>query len=153
MDWYLLSVVLHLLAAFFWLGHMFFWSLVVGPITKRFDPPDAGRWLRQTSMRYGGLGWPALIILIGTGAIMLMYRGVTMEQFISGQFFLTPSGRGLGMKFVLVAWMILYQLVVGHKPAPRLIYVNMAAALVIVGISMLLLRAPHVFGPHGIGLP
>lgn len=152
MSWYLLSVVLHLLAAFFWLGHMFFWSLVVGPITKHLDTPDAGRWLRQTSMRYGGLGWPALVILIGTGVVMLAYRGVTMGQLISGQLFLTPFGRGLGMKFVLVTWMVLYQLAVGHKPAPRLIYVNMTAALVIVGLSLLLVRAPHVFDPRWMGL-
>jgi uncharacterized membrane protein len=35
MDWYRVCVVLHLLAAFLWLGHMFVWSLFAKPALKR----------------------------------------------------------------------------------------------------------------------
>ena len=145
MSWYLLSMVLHFLAVVLWLGHMFFWSLVVGPVTKRIDPPETGRVVRQLSLRFGGLGWPALFILVITGMIMLSYRGVTARQMASGEVFSGPSGRILTIKLILVACMILYQFFVGHRRAPRLIYVNMAVALMIVGLSILLVRAPGVF--------
>ena len=145
MDWYLLSVVLHILAVLFWFGHMFFWSIVVGPITKKIEPPESGQLLRQASLRYGGLGWPALAVLVMTGIVMLAYRGATIQQMVSGEFFLTPFGRILQIKLLLVACMMLYQFFIGHRPAPRLIYLNMLAGLVIVGLSVLLTRAPTYF--------
>jgi len=146
MDWYLPSVVLHILAVLFWFGHMFFWSIVVGPITKKIAPPESGQLLRQASLRYGGLGWPALAVLLITGIVMLAYRGATIQQMMSGEFFLTPFGRILRTKFLLVACMMLYQFLIGHRSAPRLIYLNMLAGLVIVGLSILLTRAPTYFG-------
>lgn len=145
MDWYRLNIVLHILAAVLWLGHMFFWSVVVGPVTKRIEPPETGLLLRQLSLRHGGLGWPALCLLVITGAAMLYHRGVTFRQVLSGQLFLDSFGRGLGIKFFLVGCMVLYQLFVGHRPAPRLIYLNMTVALVILWLSVLLVRAPGFF--------
>ena len=125
-----------------WFGHMFFWSLVIGPIAKRFDPPETGEEFRQLSVRRGGLGWPALVVLVITGSVLLSYRGATVSQMISGAFFLTPSGHILGLKFLLVACMIVYQWCVGHRRAPRLIYINMFVALLVVGLSTLLVRVP-----------
>jgi uncharacterized membrane protein len=145
MSWYRLNVIVHLLAMSIWFGHMFFWSFVVGPVTNRFQPSESGRLLRQLSLRLGGLGWPALFILVVTGAIMLASRGVTLHQIVSGEFFTNPFGRGLGIKFLLIAWMMFYQAVIGHRPAPRLIYVNMAAALAILVVSIFLVRAPGIF--------
>jgi uncharacterized membrane protein len=145
MNWYRLSIVLHVLAAVLWFGHMFFWSIVIGPIFKRFTPPETGHMLRQCSESYGGLGWPCLFVLLTTGTALLSYRGVTLAQVMSGEFFLSPSGRILRVKFFLVACMILYQAVIGHRRAPRLIYVNMFVALVILGLSALLTRAPGIF--------
>jgi hypothetical protein len=145
MNWYTLCVMLHLLAVFFWLGHMFFWSLVVGPLTKRFDPPETGQIIRQLSLRWGGLGWPALSVLVLTGVIMLSYRGVTLQSLLSGELFASPFGRGLGIKVLLVTWMILYQVFVGHRSAPLIVLVNMMAALMIVALSIVLVRAPSMF--------
>ena len=142
MNWYHLCIVLHILAALLWFGHMFFWSVVVGPVTKRFEPPETGQLLRQLSLRLGGLGWPALCVLVLTGTVLLAYRGVSWQQLVSGGFFLSPSGSILQYKFALIAGMVLYQFFVGHKPAPRLIYANMLLALGIVGLSVILVRAP-----------
>jgi len=36
--------------------------------------------------------------------------------------------------------MVGYQLVFGHRPAPRAIYLNMLAALLVLGASVLLVR-------------
>jgi hypothetical protein len=124
---------------------MFFWSIIVGPIFKRFTPPETGQLIRQCSESYGGLGWPCLFVLLTTGTVMLSYRGATLPQVVSGEFFLTPAGRILRVKFFLVACMILYQAVVGHQRAPRLIYVNMCVALMILALSALLTRAPGIF--------
>jgi hypothetical protein len=145
MNWYKACLIVHLLAVFFWLGHMFFWSLVVGPITKRFDPPELGHAIRQMSLRGGGLGWPALFVLAFTGGLMLSYRGVTLKTFLSGELFISPFGRGLGIKLLLVALMALYQLFVGHRSAPHLVFVNMMVALMIVALSIILVRAPNIF--------
>jgi hypothetical protein len=145
MNWYKLCVMVHLLAVFFWLGHMFFWSLVVGPITKRFEPPELGRAIRQMSLRGGGLGWPALFVLAFTGVLMLSYRGVILQTFLSGELFVGPFGRVLGIKLLLVVLMCLYQLFVGHRSAPHLVFVNMMVALMIVALSILLVRAPNIF--------
>jgi hypothetical protein len=144
MNWYAVSVIVHLLAVFFWLGHMFFWSLVVGPITKRFDPPETGQVIREMSLRWGGLGWPALFILAFTGVIMLSYRGVTLQSFLAGELFVSPFGRVLGIKLLLVALMTFYQVFVGHRSAPCLVFVNMLIALAIVALSIVLVRAPTI---------
>ena len=146
MAWYRFCVVLHVLAVVLWFGHMFFWSLVVGPVMKRFEPSHTGQLLRQQSLKFGGLGWPSLAVLVCSGAVMLTYRGATWSQLVSGAFFRTPPGALFGLKFILVAGMILYQLCIGHRPAPRLIYVNMLVALAIVGLSLILVRAPTALG-------
>jgi hypothetical protein len=145
MDWYTVCVTVHLLAVFLWLGHMFFWSLVVGPITKRFDPPETGVVIRKMSLRCGGLGWPALFLLACTGVIMLSYRGVTLQSFRSWELFASSLGQVLWIKLLFVALMILYQAFVGHRPAPRLVFVNIIVALMIVALSIALVRAPNIF--------
>src|SRR5262245_52422688 len=124
MNWYTLCVIVHLVAVFFWLGHMFFWSLVIGPIAKRFEPPETGQIIRQMSLRWGGLGWPALFTLTITGVMMLSYRGVALQSFLSGELYTTPFGRVLAIKLLLVTLMTVYQVFVGHRSAPRLVFAN-----------------------------
>jgi len=76
---------------------------------------------------------------------MAAYRGMTVQHFASGEFLSNPFGRVLAMKLVLVAGMIVYQWRVGHRPAPRLIVANIIAALLILALSVLMVRAPGVF--------
>jgi len=119
-------LVLHVLAAFLWLGHMFFWSLVVGPVLKRWEPAAQGGRVRVASTRHGGLGWPALVVLGLTG-VLLLFRS-------------TASGGApawvLSAKLALVGGMVAYQVLVGHRPAPRLIYLDMLAALLVLLLSV-----------------
>jgi hypothetical protein len=42
------------------------------------------------------------------------------------------------MKLVLVAGMVGYQIAYGHRPAPRAIYLNMLAACLVLGASVVL---------------
>jgi putative copper export protein len=140
MSLYQICVALHLIAMSLWLGHMLVWSLVAGPSLKKIVPIEVATTLRRLSMTMGGLGWPALVVLWITGYVQLQYRGITWELLISGQAFTVPGGWVLAAKLALVVWMVGFQAVFAHKPAPRAIYLNMAAALAIIGLSVLLVR-------------
>jgi uncharacterized membrane protein len=142
MNWYLLLVIMHLLAVSFWLGHMVFWTFVVGPITRQFSPPATGQSIKQMSLRWGGLGWPALFVLALTGVMLLSARGVTLQSLFSRELYASPFGRILGIKLLLVTMMALYQVLVGHRSAPGLVMLNIIIAFLIIALSIILIRAP-----------
>ena len=137
---YLACVALHLLAALLWLGHMFVWSLITGPAMKRIEPVATAELLRDTSVSHGGLGWPALGVLIPTGIYMLYYRGIGLDMLLSGSAFEGPEGAALAVKLVLVAGMVFYQAFIGHRKASIAIYFDMLAALLIIGASVVIVR-------------
>jgi hypothetical protein len=142
MSWYLVLVVLHVLAAVVWFGHMFFWSLIAGFVTKSIEPRETGQLVRELGLAWGGFGWPALFVLGVTGVLLIVVSDVTLEHVLSGEFLQDPVGRAMTLKLSLVGGMVLYQWFVGHKPAPRLIYLNMAAALMVIALSVLRVRSP-----------
>lgn len=135
MTIYRISVMLHVAAAMLWLGHMFFWSLFGGPTLKKLDPPPTAARLRELSFWRGGLGWPALAVLAVTGLYQLHWRGLALGELLE-----TASGRLMAGKLVLVAGMVGYQIVFAHHAAPRAIHFNMAAALLVLAASVLLVR-------------
>jgi putative copper export protein len=137
LDWVCIS--LHLLAASLWLGHMFVWSLVVGPAQKRVEPEETAEFLRERSLYMGGLGWPALAILVATGLYLLSARGISPGDLMSGVAF-SAAGDSLAIKLGAVVFMIVYQTVWGHRPAPIAIYFNILAALIVLGASAVLVR-------------
>ena len=136
---YWICISLHLLAASLWLGHMFVWSLVVGPAQKRIDPPATAEILRERSLYLGGLGWPALAVLIATGLYLLGQRGISPGDLLSGAAF-SAGGESLAIKLGAVLFMILYQIVWAHRPAAIAIYFNILAALIVLGASVVLVR-------------
>lgn len=140
MNLYLVCVALHLLALSVWLGHMFVWSLVIGPATKRLEDQATAGQLREAGLSRGGLGWPALAILVPTGLYMLHYRGLGIGTLVSGAAFRGSLGTVLAVKLAFVAAMIVYQAVIGHRKAPIAIYVNMLAAIIVVAASVVLVR-------------
>ena len=140
MTLYWLAIVLHLLAATLWLGHMFVWSLIVGPAMKRLEPAETAALLRERSLYGGGLGWYALAVLAATGVYMLYHRGVGVDELLSGAAFAGPQGNALAVKVAMVLAMTGHQAAFGHGPAPIAIYFNMAAATVILGASTVLVR-------------
>lgn len=129
---------LHIAAACLWLGHMFFWSLVSGPALKKVDPPETATRLRELSMRMGGLGWPALAVLVLTGLYMLDARGIGVTDIFSPELRTIGFGRTLLLKLALVLFMVVYQAVLGHRRAPRAIYANMLVALLVLAASVVL---------------
>lgn len=119
-------LALHLLAMLLWLGHMFFWSFVVGPLCKRWPERAEGDALRAASHRFGALGGPALLVLFATGSALLVARGGVPGVF--------------PWKLALVGGMVVYQVLVGHRRAPLLVQLNMLAALVVLWLSALLVH-------------
>ncbi|MFH1679287.1 MAG: hypothetical protein ABIH26_01435 [Candidatus Eisenbacteria bacterium] len=142
MSWYPVLVSLHVVAALVWFGHMFFWSLVAGLALKEVDPPENGRKIRDFGLRWGGFGWPSLFVLGITGVLMVILNNITLHHVISGGFIHEPIGRVMAVKIFLVGCMAAYQWFVGHRPAPRLIYLNMLAAVAVISLSILRVRPP-----------
>lgn len=140
MTLYLICLILHLLALVLWLGHMFVWSLLVGPALKRVEPAETAELLRDSSLFRGGLGWPALAVLIPTGLYLLSVRGVQLADLLSGAAFQGTLGTVLGVKLAAVAAMVGYQAYFGHRRAPIAIYFDMLAAVVVIAASVVLVR-------------
>ena len=141
MTLYYVSIAVHILAASLWLGHMFVWSLLAGPAMKTIEPAATSDLLRERSLYMGGLGWPALVLLIVTGGYLLHWRGFQAVDFLSGAAFRGSAGRLLLVKLVLVLAMIGYQAIFAHRRAPIAIYMNIVVALVILGVSVVIVRA------------
>jgi uncharacterized membrane protein len=141
MTLYGICITLHVLAVMLWLGHMFVWSLFAGPALKRIEPPETAEMLRERSVFLGALGWPALALLVPTGLYMLWASyGIGVVDLLTGAFLDYPFGNALLVKLLLVLWMIAYQAIWGHRRAPVAVYVNMAAALVILAMSVVIVR-------------
>lgn len=140
MSLYSISIGLHLAAMALWLGHMFVWSLVIGPALKAVQPAEHAELLRERSMWRGGLGWPALAVLAVTGLYQLSQRGVAPGDLLSGMAFEGAQGQVLAIKLAFVGLMVGYQIVFAHRRAPIAIYFNMLAALVVLAASVLLVR-------------
>jgi uncharacterized membrane protein len=128
-------VVLHLLAMSLWIGHMLVWSLIVGPALKTVEPAETATHLRQRSLFLGGLGWPALAVLIVTGVYLLSARGVGLIEAFVG-----AGGWPLQLKLAAVLGMVLYQAFLGHRRAPVAIYADIALALTVLLGSVLLVH-------------
>jgi hypothetical protein len=118
---------------------MLVWSLVVGPAQKRIQPPETAELLRARSLYLSGLGWPALIVLIATGLYLLSQRGIAPGDLVSGVAF-TAGGDSLAIKLIAVLFMIVYQIVWGHRSNAIAIYFNILAALIVLGASVVLVR-------------
>ncbi len=135
-----LMLLLHVTAMALWLGHMFVWPILVGPALKALQPPATARVLQEASLWLGGLGWPALAVLVPTGLYLLAARGIPPAALLDPATYAGPEGRALALKLLAVVGMIGYQTVFGHRPAPRAIWGDIAAALVVLATSVILVR-------------
>src|SRR6187401_956881 len=114
MTAYLIALVLHLAALGLWLGHMFVWSLLIGPALKRVEPAATAETLRDASLFRGGLGWPALVILVPTGLYLLRYRGIMPGDLLEASTYEGVFGTVLATKLSMVVAMIGYQAWFSH---------------------------------------
>jgi len=125
---YLLAVYIHIVTVAVWFGAML------------FEDPTSIRFMSRMAYQIHGIGGPSLVVLIGTGAFMLSYRGVTWQNIITGQFFTTPYGQVFGVKFLLVLLLISFQITIGNKPSKLSNYGYLLGVLAIIALSVWLVR-------------
>ena len=105
---YYLSLWVHILAALFWLGGMWFIALVGAPVLRRLESAQLrAEIFRLLGEHFRRLGWVAIGLLVATGALNLSIRGLLDPEILtSGAFWRSRLGRALGWKLAGVAAMI-----------------------------------------------
>lgn len=104
-PWYFFVVTLHVFAALFWLGGLFFLALVGAPVLRGIEPPELRASLfRALGERFRLAGWISIAILLVSGTIMLGLRGfLRAEVWLAGEFWSSGFGRTLAWKLGAVA--------------------------------------------------
>lgn len=101
---YLTSVYLHILAVVVWLGGMAFLVLVLVPLVRRPEfRPQAAPLFHWVGTRFRPVGWACLTLLVVTGTIQVLARGVRLSDLLSADFWGSVYGRTLAWKLVAVA--------------------------------------------------
>jgi uncharacterized membrane protein len=124
---YLLAVYIHILTAAVWIGAIL------------FEDPASHRFMCRMAYKIRGIGGPSLLLLVATGIFMLSYRGVTLQEVVTGQFFATRYGQVFGAKLFLVLLLIGFQITIGNKPS-RLLYGYLLVVLSVIALSVWLVR-------------
>lgn len=108
--WYLPLATIHVLAAMFWLGGMFFLALIGAPVLRRIEPPSQRQALFHAfGLRFRRLGWATLATLVVTGTLLLRIRGLLVWDGVldSADFWRTHTGVALAVKLGSVTVMLL----------------------------------------------
>jgi uncharacterized membrane protein len=118
---YLANVTLHILAAMFWLGGMFFLGLVGAPALRALEPAALRqRIFHQLGVRFRSAGWWAIAILLITGTLNLFFRGWLRGSVLgSANFWQTAVGHALAFKLLGVTAMILVSSIHDFVLGPR----------------------------------
>lgn len=120
-ELYLANVTIHVLAALFWIGGMFFFALVGAPALRRIESPGLRADLfRQLGERFRGAGWIAIGVLLATGTANLWFSGLLRFDVLADPgFWLSPYGRALGWKLVGVTAMLVVSALHDFALGPR----------------------------------
>ena len=70
LDW------IHLLAAVVWIGGIIFYVMILFPSSLVLDPPQRGKLMGAIMKRYAPITWAAIILLIVTGILINIERGI-----------------------------------------------------------------------------
>lgn len=118
---YYLNVTIHVLAALFWLGGLFFLAAVGAPVLRAVEPPALRAELfRRLGERARVAGWLAIVTLLVTGVLNLRFRGVLSWATLgSAAFWATPFGTALAWKLGAVGAMLVVQSVHDFVVGPR----------------------------------
>lgn len=111
MTAYYINVTIHVFAALFWLGGMFFLAAVGAPILRKVEPPELRTMLfRRLGEQFRIVGWIAIVVLLITGVLNLHLRGLLSTATLgSGQFWGSRYGTWLAWKLGAVAAMLILQ--------------------------------------------
>lgn len=150
MSLYMVTVTVHVFAALFWLGGMFFFALVGAPVLRNVEPPALRAELfRRLGGAFRNAGWIAIGVLLVTGTALLQLRGLLSTAVLgSPAFWSTPFGRSLGWKLGAVAGMLVLQSIHDFRtgPASSRLVPGSPAMLKARRTAALLARASTVLG-------
>jgi len=118
---YYLNVTLHVLAALFWLGGMFFLAAVGAPVLRKVEPPALRAELfRKLGEGFRRGGWLAITVLLITGVGNLEARRLMNLTVLSSPVFWgSRYGRTLFWKLLAVAVMVTVSAVHDFWLGPR----------------------------------
>lgn len=153
MDFYLLFVYIHILAAIFLVGYTLFWFIVIPPLKREFEQKVGSDLIKQIDdakwppgsipspvrVKFSGLGWLGIAVLTATGVAMLYLRGITLQGYSLRHFF-TEGLDLLGIgKLSLIVIMVLAEFFTKKRSVgqSRLVFL---IGLLIVGLSALWVR-------------
>lgn len=130
MSLYIANVTLHVLAALFWLGGMFFLAAVGAPVLRQVEPPELRSMLfRRLGEQYRRIGWIAIVILLITGTLNLHFRGVLSAEVLGASaFWQTRYGHSLMWKLGAVTAMLVVQAIHDFIVGPAASHVTPGSA-------------------------
>lgn len=105
---YLANVTVHILAAMFWLGGMFFLGVVGAPALRAVESAAVRqRLFHQLGVRFRRAGWWAIAVLLTTGTLNLYFRGWLHPGVLgTPAFWGSPVGHALILKLFAVTAML-----------------------------------------------
>ncbi len=121
MHLYQILVYVHVLAALFWLGGMFFLAAVGAPALRSLESAQLrARLFHALGVRFRRSAWVAIVVLVVTGIWILHQRGV-LRWAVMGDpvWWGTPWGRALFWKLVTVILMVSLSAVHDFVLGPR----------------------------------
>ncbi|HIK89897.1 MAG TPA: hypothetical protein EYG09_09660 [Dehalococcoidia bacterium] len=105
--WQFLVVVVHVFSAVMWIGGAIFLALVMVPVARGMEPPAMGLlFLRKAALRFRGIAWVLIGLLVVSGLAALEGRGIGFDRFTEDGFWSTEVGTVLLVKFVLVGLLL-----------------------------------------------
>jgi putative copper resistance protein D len=148
---YYLNVTIHVLAAMFWLGGMFFLAIVGAPALRAVEPPALRQQLfQELGVRFRTAGWWAIGILLVTGVVNLRYRHWLQWNGVLNNpaFWRTATGHSLATKLAVVAAMVVVSFVHDFIVGPRagVVAAGSAEAVALRRRAALLARVNAVLG-------
>jgi copper resistance protein D len=103
---YFVNVTVHVFAALFWLGGMFFLAVVGAPVLRAVEPASLRAELfTRLGERFRTAGWAAIALLVATGILNLHFTRV-LYRLGDPELWATRYGTALGWKLAAVAAMI-----------------------------------------------
>jgi uncharacterized membrane protein len=91
--WQFIVVAVHVFSAIAWIGGAVFLALVMVPVARGMEPPAMGMlFLRRAAIRFRGVAWVLLALLVVSGAIALDGRGIGFDRFNEDGFWSTEIG-------------------------------------------------------------
>jgi len=117
-----LIVFIHVISAILWLGGMFFIALVMVPSLRKLGSRETRtEILSNSARRFRTVSWVAIPILVMTGIMNSINRGVSLHSISSGELFSSTFGKILLIKVSLVIMIIFLSILHDFILGPRLV--------------------------------